>query len=75
MKTVQMTVEIRTGLPNYSSRTTSATVVADEGESLDIKTVTKQLAGEIKEAWSSNGSKKPVKAQKPTNTIIDDILG
>lgn len=52
MKIVSITVGIKQGLPNYSSRTADAVAVADEGESLDIKRVVLELSNEIKTAWS-----------------------
>lgn len=84
MKTVQMTVSIKTGLPNYSSRSTEVTVVADEGESLDIEATAKQLADQIGAAWNGKpkaanktATKKAAKAAKTelVSDAVKDILG
>lgn len=57
MKVTEVRVEIKTGLPNYSSRTTSVVVVADEDESLDIVQTVRGANENIQAAWS--GEKKP----------------
>ena len=52
MKITQLTVELKDGLPNYSSRTASVIVVADENESIDV---TQTIAGcytAIRAGWN-----------------------
>lgn len=71
MKTVSMTLEIRTGLPNYSSRTTAATVVADENESLDIKQTVRFLDAEIRAAWSKEQSAQVVERQSVPKQVVE----
>ena len=72
MKTVSMTLEIRTGLPNYSSRTTSVTVVADENESLDIKETVRSLDLEIRAAWNKEQSTRAVEALPAPAVPVDE---
>lgn len=52
MKIVSVRVELKQGLPNYSSRTAEVVAVADESESLDIQGVVLSLSAEIKQAWT-----------------------
>lgn len=53
MKIVSITVGIKQGLPNYSSRSVEVAAVGDESESLDVVTTVRSLGASIKEAWAA----------------------
>lgn len=59
MKIVSVRVEIKQGLPQYSSRVADVAAVADENESLDIVKTVRGLSEEIKSAWSLNHTPEP----------------
>lgn len=69
MKINRITVELKQGLPNYSSRSALVEALADEGESLDIKKTIKDLSDRIKSAWSNPA---PVEAKKTKDVLLDD---
>lgn len=76
MKVAEITIEIKTGLPNYSSRTTTVKVVAEEDEAMPIEETIKEVDTSIKRAWSSNG-KKPQKVEvktEPKNEAVEDDI-
>jgi hypothetical protein len=56
MKVTKVVVELKQGLPNYSSRTASLECVADEGENLDPINVINTMTENIKAAWNGQAS-------------------
>jgi hypothetical protein len=59
MKIVSVRVEIKQGLPNYSSRVADVQAVADESESLEIVKTVRGLSEEIKTAWGGEKTTPP----------------
>jgi len=51
MKVVNIRIELKQGLPNYSSRTAEVIAIADESESLDIIKTISELTSQVKAAW------------------------
>jgi len=68
MKITKISVELKQGLPNYSSRAASVEAVADEGETLDPVSNIKKLTEQIKTAWFVNSLEKETKKKD----ILDD---
>ncbi len=64
-KVIQVTVELKQGLPNYSSRAASVVIVADEGESLDLGTVIQRGQTDIKAAFEGKQTTAPVVVTPP----------
>jgi hypothetical protein len=59
MKIVRTQVQLRQGLPNYSHREVVVEAVADEGESLDIAGVVREITAEIKEGFKKDDVASP----------------
>lgn len=51
MKISQISVELKQGLPNYSSRSATVVCTADADESLDIAETIIRIHEEVREAW------------------------
>lgn len=70
MKIAQIVVEVKEGLPNYSSRTASVTATAEGDESLDIVTHIAGLQAQIKEGFRASGSSAGASVVKNSATPV-----
>lgn len=74
MKITNIKLEVKVGLPNYSSKTVAVEATADEGESLDPTGVLKILSKEITDGLAFVDISKMAAAktnQKPTTTTSE----
>jgi hypothetical protein len=74
MKINNIVVEIKTGLPNHSGRTTTVTAVADEGECLNIEETIRLIDGEIRAAWNKEQSTRVVEPSLAPNAPVNEPL-
>jgi hypothetical protein len=69
MKIISVKVEIRQGLPNYSSRSSEVQAVADENESLDVYSTILDLSKQIKGVWDGNKVEAPAPVAAPAPVV------
>lgn len=68
-KVTEVVLELKEGLPNYSGRTATVKVVADEEESLDVSACLIQLRQEIRNGWKLGTDALPVQGAATAQTV------